>query len=247
MGYTLRIPKSWYNQLITMCSNRGFDVFGVAGQYMQESSWDAGARGDYVNGSPTSFGLGQIQVAAARDVGWSGSDSSELLQAELNITLSTAYLAKCRDWAQTYDKLGDIAKYGLFQCALSVYNQGPGGFNKNGIARNLNSYVIPIMNWAANIQEGGIYPDDGGDPYVPPPNGPAQPPIPTPPVGGNVIAELSKWSESLQKSLDDVKKVRPFPGDSDFHTDLGKGLYNVAAAIRVIRTRLESWLGELEG
>jgi hypothetical protein len=188
-----------------------------------------------------------MQAAAAKDVGWQGSSTDELLNAELNITLMTAYMVKCTDWANKYDKLGDVAKYGLWQCALSVYNQGPGGFASRGITRNLNSYVQPIMTWAGNIQAGGIYPDDGSVPNEPPPSGPGEPPIPPVPTGQDTITTLTKWSEGLAKSLEDIKRVRPWPPESDFQTELGLGIYHVAEAIRIVRTHLEQWLGELEG
>jgi len=228
-----------------MCQNRLFVREVVAAQYMVESSWNPRAKGDYANGVPQSFGLGQIQVAAARDVGWTGTNTDELFDPLLNITLSTAYLSLCRDWAHKYDKRNEIATYGEMECALSVYKQGPGGFSAVGITRNFESYVKPIRNWYAEIAAGGIVADDGST--VPPGGGGTTPypPVPTPTPAPTLTEEIDKWSESLRKYLADVKAVHPWPPASDYETDLGRALYMLATTIRDLRARIESWLGEL--
>ncbi len=247
MGYTLRIPRQWYNQLQTMCANRNLDFFGTAGQIMQESGWNPRAEGDFVNNAPTSFGLGQMSVAAARDVGWTGTDTEELKDANLNITLMTAYMTKCVGWAQKYDKRNEIAQFGLWACALSVYNQGPGGFSDRGIQRNLDSYVNRVYDWAEALQLGGIIPDDGSTPTPPGTPPPQQPPSPTTPQPPDLLEQVGKWAAGLNKSLDDIKNAHPWPPASDFQTEIGTVMYNTATMIHGLKLKLEAWLGELEG
>jgi len=248
MAYTLRIPKSWANQLVIMCQTRDLNWNMVAGLIMQESSWNPEAKGDYVNGVAMSFGLGQIQEAAARDVGWTGTNTDELLNAELNITLTTAYLVKTKTWAQTYDSKGDIQLYGLEPCMLSIYNQGPGGFAKRGIAGNYETYVKPVMSWWEQIRDGGIIADDGSviappaDGTTPlPPTPPQEPPLPS------LETLLSKYIQTVDKYTAAIKVARPTPDRWQFETLHGQVLQAVAIIIRGLYDDLVQWLGRLEG
>jgi hypothetical protein len=245
MAYTVRIPRTWYDELNGQCEYRGFSKAFVAGLIMQESSWNPDAKGDYVGGNPTSFGLGQISVGAAKDAGWTGSDTAYLLLPTLNIRLCVTYLQLCKTWAKMFDSRGDVTRYGINACTLSVYNQGPGGFQNSGIARNLDSYVKPVQSWEAEIAAGGVVPDDTGETPTPPPSDPKTPP----PVPDQTPADLSqlmsKYAEAVRLELVKERAARPWPPAADYHTEVGQALYFLATAMRDVVNVVREWLGRL--
>lgn len=245
MSYALRLPKAWIVELNAQSVATQINLYQLAGQVMQESSWNEKALGDYVGGVATSFGLGQLQVAAAKDAGWQGIHTEDLLVAALNLQLMGSYLKLCQGWARTYDNQGDIVKYGLTACAQSVYNQGPGGFQKRGIAGNLDSYVRPVQRWADEIQAGGISVDTSGDPYVPPPVNPGDPPPPPDQTPPSLEELMSKYADSVRKAIAAERMARPWPPADDYQTDVGKVLYFLATTLRDVANMLQEWVGRI--
>ena len=246
MGYALYLAPSWIAQLQSSCQAYGLDYYGTAAQIMVESSWNPEAKGDYVGNQPTSWGLGQVSMGAAQDVGYGGITPEELMQPMLNIQIMTAYMVWCRVRVPKLDKSGWIAQYGLWYCALSMYNQGYGNFATYGPERNRLSYLEPIQAWAGSLQEGGIWPNDGSvagpAPGVPPPHAPGEPPT----GGGDLDTMVSKWAQAINKTLDDAKRMRPWPPVSEYHTTLGICLYGLASLVRELRITLTEWLGQLD-
>ena len=197
MAYTLYLPDDWYDKLNEQCRLRGHAFILMCALIMQESSWNPQALGD----GGKSYGLGQLQVGAARDAGWTGTDPKELFSPHLNITLTCSYFALCKTWAQLY-RPTEVAKYTLNSCALSVYNQGPGNYRDRGIAANKLSYVDRVWRWWSEFMSGGIKRVTGE--LVPLPEPPTTYPDPeTAPVPPDkkILEEITKWADLLRKEL----------------------------------------------
>ena len=127
---------------------------GVAGGERGGSrwTWDEYAVGD----GGKSFGLGQIQLASAQEVGFAGS-FGELMHPETNLHYSLAYLAK------------QVRRFGL-RNGLAAYNAGPGNVAR-GRARNGPTYVEPVLRRAAVFHDlvyGGAVPFPTPTPPAPP-------------------------------------------------------------------------------
>lgn len=109
--------------------------------YLLFAVWNAesGFNPNAVGDSNQSFGLGQLYQGGAGG----GHTGTELLDLTTNAEMSARYLAEC------------IRATGSEEDGVSAYNQGVGGWNKNG--RELNApYVDGIMATRARIADEGV-------------------------------------------------------------------------------------------
>lgn len=104
----------------------------------QESSWKPNA-----TSSAGAYGLGQLMPGTAADLGVDRYDWKQNLEGS------------ARYFSTQYDKFGDWA------LALSAYNSGPGGSEKNGLIENnpeTKSYVATIIDKWKNSSLGDFIP-----------------------------------------------------------------------------------------
>lgn len=88
----------------------------------------------------SSWGLGQIMGAVAREHGFRGH-LTELVQPKINLELCAKHLKK------------KLVVYGSIEAAVSAYNQGDNRKTPGGMYRNQVSYVDPVFRKAREIRK----------------------------------------------------------------------------------------------
>jgi hypothetical protein len=222
-----------------------YDICGIIG-VETFGTWDPNLEGDLTSPYGPSEGLMQIGYVIARDqYGFTGSI------ADLRVPETNIYYG-CRHLRWTYDylfnnALGLVAKYGPWYSAIVAYNCGVGNFiNGNWSASyyvdKVISYRDRYRTYGVTIDGIQVYPSasgggGGGEP-APPPS-----PVPT---GPDVIDVLTKWQTELNKVLSKDRQARPWPPESDYNTDIGKTVYNLATTINATKDRIFEWLGQID-
>ncbi len=126
-----------YNNLIEKYSNRfKVDIKLVKAVIKIESAYKHKAIGPDAYGDKSSYGLMQLQIATAKDIGYKGN-IDDLYVPEVNIAFGIKYLKQCLEWANN----------NVYE-ALDMYNRGVGMVRKYpyyGDYRNHN-YVGKIIH-----------------------------------------------------------------------------------------------------
>jgi len=222
-----------------------YDICGIIG-VETGGSWNPNLEADYDSPYGPSEGLMQIgYVIAQQDYNFTGTPE-ELRVVETNIYYG------CRHLRWTYDYLFNnapklVAKYGPWYSAIVAYNCGVGNFiNGNWTA---SYYVDKVLSYHKTYHDHGVVID--GIQVYPPASaggGAGEPPPPSLPVpsGPDVIDRLSKWQTEMNKLLSKDRQARPWPSDSDYNTDIGKTIYNLATTINETKNRIFEWLDQID-
>lgn len=243
MAYTLHLPDDWYDKLATMCSQLNLRFMWMCAVIMAESGWNPQAIGD----GGQAFGLGQLHVDAAREAGWTGTDTKELLNPHLNIELTCKYFSKCIYWAQSLNSRLAGA-YPVDEAGYIVYTEGPGTWAKNVITDQAKANLASVKNWHSELVGGGVRRETGEVIELPPaPTPTPPPPSPASDIEAKVKEYLDKWAQAALKEVDKYRQAQPWPPREEYNTALGLMLYDLATCLRGFRARIEEWLGEMSG
>ncbi len=113
-------------EIALAAEKHGVDLAIIAGIVNQESSFDPEAVGD----AGMSFGLMQLHLQGAG----SGRDPVWLLEPSNNLDMGTAYYK------------ANLERFGTVNLALSAYNQGGAGLERNGVINQ--HYVAKVLEYA---------------------------------------------------------------------------------------------------
>ncbi len=113
-------------EIALAAEKHGVDLAIIAGIVNQESSFDPEAVGD----AGESFGLMQLHIRGAG----SGLMLEELVDVATNLDLGTAYFK------------ANLDTFGSVDRALSAYNQGGAGLERNGIINQ--HYIDKVLEYA---------------------------------------------------------------------------------------------------
>ena len=232
--------------LNTYPASIGSDQYDIGGIITVESGWNENAEADVDSPYGPSEGLMQIGWRlAVSQYGFTG-DRYQLRDIRKNIDYGCRHLKWTFDYIYTYLP-GLFQLYGGWYSAIVAYNCGVGNFATGNWTAS--SYVDKVIAARDNLRLNGKIINDiwvvSPAKTVTPTPTPTPTPAPTP-TGDTVIDRLSKWQDEMNKVIAKNEQARPWPIESEYHTDIGQSLYNFWLTLSSLKARIFDWLGQID-